>query len=289
MIYISQDDTYATLAYSISLLLGGVLSTWIADKFFQIPFKEKCAKLTFPVMLFVILAAIFWSLSTCFLFTSDAGRFPRYYGKMFTLSTLQLIGISWLTPIAEELIFRFSILSLLRGKSRDPLRNAGAVLITAILFTIPHLLAGTSALLDLFLFGCITGFILIRTSSIVYPICFHFVANLTTMLAYNKLSHATNKDWLWITLPLAVCFLGGMMIATARQESDTDESEENPSETAESEEITNTAIPEPSGSEKKKPTEPIQTSTDLDDEDGFDEFDEYENEYEDALDDTDDE
>lgn len=227
MIYVSQDDTFETLAYSISLLLGGVLSAWIADKFYKVPFKSQGGKLTFPVMLFVILAAIFWSLSACFLFTSDYGRFPRYYGKMFSLSALQLIGISWLTPIGEELIFRFSILNLLRGKKRDPLQNAGAVLLTAILFGIPHLLAGTTSILDLFLFGCITGFIMIRTRNIVYPICFHFISNLTTMIAYNKLSHATVKDWLWITLPLAVCFLGGMMIAAGKQEPDEDEQDDD--------------------------------------------------------------
>lgn len=229
MVHFSQDDTFETLAYSIAMLLGGVLSAWIADKFFKVSFKENCSssKLTFPVMLFVILAAIFWSLSACFLFTSDYGRFPRYYGKMFSLSVLQLIGISWLTPIGEELIYRFSILNFLRGKSRDPLRNAAAALITAFLFSLPHLIAGTAAFFDLFLFGCIAGFIMVRTKCIVYPICFHFVSNLTTMIAYNKLSHATVKDWLWVTLPLAVCFLGGMMIAASKQNTGDNDDKDN--------------------------------------------------------------
>ncbi len=298
MIHIGRDDTYATLAYSISLLLGGVLSAWIADKFFHIPFKDHCVKLTFPIMLAVVLTAIFWSLSTCFLFTSDMGRFPRYYGKMYTLSTLQLIGISWLTPIAEELIFRFSILNLLRGKSREPLRNACAVLVTAIAFTVPHLIAGTSAMLDLFLFGCIAGFILVRTNNIVYPICFHIVANLTAMVAYNKLSQVTVKDWLWITLPLAVCFLGGMMIATAKQEANQAKSDEDDDEDDEDDEEPDTrrdirnvhrtaAIP----SEKKKSTESITAYTkSTDDDDDFDDFEEFEEECcpvcEDTFDET---
>ena len=274
MIFMSQDDTFETLAFSISILLGGVLSAWIADKFFKVPFKEQCGKLAFPVMMFVLLAAVFWSLSGCFLFTSDFGRFPRYYGKMYPLSALQLFGISWLTPVGEELLFRFSILNLLRRKSKDPLRNAAAVLISAILFMMPHLIAGTAGLLDLFLFGAIAGFILVRTKSIAYPICFHLVANLTAMISYNKLSHAATKDWLWVTLPLAVCCLGGMMLAASKQEAEeeaeTPEAEEEPEEEEAEEEP---QAPVPAEPEKPDDDEPIRVYPEYVDYDEFDEDD----------------
>ena len=271
MVYMSQDDTFETLAYSISLLLGGVLSAWIADKFFKVPFKEQCRSLNFPVVMFVILAAVFWSLSTCFLFTTDSGRFPRYYGKMYPLSALQLFGISWLTPVGEELLFRFSILNLLRNKSRDPLRNAAALLITSILFMLPHLLAGTAGMLDLFLFGCITGFILLRTRSIAYPIFFHFVANLTAMIGYDKISHSDSKDWLWITLPLAVCCLGGMMIAASKQESEADDESEAEPEKPVPQVEPEPEAPIPAEPEEPEDEDPIQVYLDSQEYDEFDE------------------
>ena len=240
ILYISSDDTFETLAYSISLLLGGALAAWIADKFFKIPLKEYSGSLNAPVMLFVIMAAVFWSISTCFILGSVAlpasdleGKFPRYYGNMSALSALKVLGISWLTPVGEELLYRFSILNLLRRKRRDPLMNAGAVLITAILFMIPHLFTGKDTILDLFLFGCITGFILVRTHNIIYPICFHVVANLTNMLLYNKIMRSDSDDWLWVTLPLSVCFLGGMLFASRKleiEEEDEPEEEEKPAE-----------------------------------------------------------
>lgn len=273
MVYMSQDDTFETLAYSISLLLGGVLSAWIADKFFKVPFKEQCHSLNFPVMLFVILAAVFWSISACFLFTTDAGRFPRYYGKMYPLSVLQLFGISWLTPVGEELLFRFSILNLLRKRSRDPLRTAAALLISAILFMIPHLLAGTANMLDLFLFGCIAGFILIRTKSIAYPIFFHLIANLTAMIAYDKISHAENKDWLWITLPLAVCCLGGMMLTAAKVEAEDPEPEPEEPEPAEEPKAEAPVPAEPDEPDKTEDEDPIQVYLDSQEYDEFDEDD----------------
>lgn len=273
MIFMSQDDTFETLAFSISILLGGVLSAWIADKFFKVPFKDQCGKLAFPVMVFVLMAAVFWGLSCCFLFTSDSGRFPRYYGKMYPLSVLQLFGISWLTPVGEELTFRFSVLNLLRRKSRDPLRNAGAVLITAILSMIPHLLAGTAGVLDLFLFGCIAGFILVRTRSIAYPICFHLAANLTAMISYEKLSHAATKDWLWVTLPLAVCFLGGMMLAASKQQAEEEEEEKQESQTAaepeEPEEELEKSEPVVVKPEEPEDTDPIRAYLDSQEYDEF--------------------
>ena len=232
ILLVSRDDSFETLAYSIALLLGGALAAWIADKFYKIPLKEFCGTLNFPIMIFVIMAAVFWSISACFLFNGleIEGKFPRYYGNMSSLSALKVFGISWLTPVGEELLYRFSITNLIRRKRKEPMINAAAVVITAVLFMIPHLLAGTDSMLSLFLFGCITGFIVIETNNIIYPIVFHVISNLTSMLFFNKIAaHSQSNDWLWVTLPLALCFLGGMMFAALKlrpEEPDEEDSEE---------------------------------------------------------------
>ena len=257
ILYISMDDTFETLAYSISLLLGGALAAWIADKFYKISLKDYSGSLNATVMLFVIMAAIFWSISTCFLtdrFELD-GKFPRYYGNMSALSALKVFGISWLTPVGEELLYHFSILNLLRRKRKDPLVNAAAVLITSILFMIPHLLTGKDSLLSLLLFGCITGFILVRTHNIIYPIGFHLVANLTNMLLYDKIAQSDSNDWLWVTLPLSVCFLGGMLFAARKLDDEDDEPEEtdNSEEDADEEDDADAEAAEEDAAEAEAP------------------------------------
>lgn len=240
ILFMSRDDTFETLAYSIALLLGGALSAWIADKFYKIPLRDFCGTLNLPIMLFVIMAAVFWSISGCFLFYGSEleGKFPRYYGNMGALSALKIFGISWLTPVGEELLYRFSIMNLIRRKRKEPIVNASAVLLTSILFMIPHLLAGTDGMLSLFLFGCIAGFILVNTNNIIYPIVFHVISNLTNMLFYNKIAaHADSNDWLWVTLPLALCFLGGMMFAASRIAPDEPDEPDEPEASAEPEPV----------------------------------------------------
>lgn len=93
-------------------------------------------------------------------------------------------------PVCEEIIFR----GYLYGFAK---RFAGPVaggLFTTLIFATCH--ANVTALLPLFLFGCIAVYLYERTGSILAPIAMHCCFNSLTVLVHSR-ANATQTLWPW--------------------------------------------------------------------------------------------
>ena len=111
---------------------------------------------------------------------------------------IRLAGIGFGAALAEELLFRGVILTGLR-----PLGRGGALVVSALLFTVMHGLL----LPNYFVAGIVLGLAAMATRSILVPISIHLVHNVAALLLFNLTDIETLGDPLWIP--------GGILIPAA--------------------------------------------------------------------------
>ena len=102
---------------------------------------------------------------------------------------IRLAGIGVGAALSEELLFRGVILTGLR-----PLGRGGALVVSALLFTVMHGLL----LPNYFVAGLVLGLAAMATRSILVPISIHLFHNIAALLLFNLTDIASLGDPLWI-------------------------------------------------------------------------------------------
>ena len=111
---------------------------------------------------------------------------------------IRLAGIGFGAALAEEMLFRGVILTGLR-----PLGRGGALVVSALLFTVMHGLL----LPNYFVAGLVLGLAAMATRSILVPISIHLFHNVAALLLFNLTDIETLGDPLWIP--------GGILVPAA--------------------------------------------------------------------------
>lgn len=107
----------------------------------------------------------------------DEMRVGIYDGPIY----LQVINIVVLPPMVEELMFR----GLIYGRLRERLKVPSAVLVSALIFALAHM--NLVQIPYAFLLGILIAYIYEKTKSILFPMLFHFMSNLfSVVLTYFK-------------------------------------------------------------------------------------------------------
>lgn len=112
---------------------------------------------------------------------------------------IRLAGIGFGAALSEELLFRGVILTGLRSLGRG-----GAVLVSALLFTVMHGLL----LPNYFVAGVILGLAATATGSILIPISIHLFHNVASLLLFNLADLETLGDPLWTPPGILIPALG---------------------------------------------------------------------------------
>ena len=116
---------------------------------------------------------------------------------------IRLAGIGVGAAVSEELLFRGVILTGFR-----PLGRGGAILLSALLFTVMHGLL----LPNYFVAGIVLGLAAMATRSILIPISIHLVHNVAALLLFNLTDIETLGDPLWIPSGILVPAIGILAI-----------------------------------------------------------------------------
>ncbi len=125
---------------------------------------------------------------------------PTSWGTYF----LAILVLAIFPAIYEELIFRGVILQGLRSRFND----VSAVLLTSLMFAIMHL--NLQQLVYPFILGCIMGWVVLRTGSLVSSMLVHFINNflvVTISFLSNTTSFSMALPGKWWFYVLAVCLL----------------------------------------------------------------------------------
>ena len=116
---------------------------------------------------------------------------------------IRLAGIGFGAALSEELLFRGVILTGLR-----PLGRGGAIVVSALLFTVMHGLL----LPNYFVAGLVLGLAAMATRSILVPISIHLFHNIAALLLFNLTDIETLGDPLWIPSGILVPATGILAI-----------------------------------------------------------------------------
>ncbi|WNC69208.1 CPBP family glutamic-type intramembrane protease [Thalassotalea nanhaiensis] len=92
---------------------------------------------------------------------------------------LSILSVCIIAPIFEELVFRGFIFSKIE---RTRLRKSGAVVVTAIIFTLIHTQYEGIVLADLFVLSLLLSFIRLKTNNLKYCIAVHMLNNMISAL-----------------------------------------------------------------------------------------------------------
>ena len=140
-------------------------------------------------VLFVITAG-FILLSDCLTYLLGKPIVPQYQVDVYRTSVwpvVLFIAIVIAAPAIEEIFFRGF---LLEGFRQSRIGNSGAILLTALIWTIIHTQYGAYELTTIFIMGVLLGIIRLKTGSLLSCLLMHSIFNLvssieTAILVYH--------------------------------------------------------------------------------------------------------
>ena len=178
------------ITIGLSFIIGYLLTFKIFWKLnFDINKSLNIKNIDFKIIPYLILIVVglhlldrpFWDLERIWNylkyseFESDISSFSGFNPALL-YNTITILLIS---PILEELFFRKFLLQKLLEKNSQII----AIIISSLCFTIIHIETPMN-LIPTFIFGIISGLILIKTKRIIYSIILHFLVNLIVQSLY---------------------------------------------------------------------------------------------------------
>lgn len=180
---------------SLALLLGGILVVYVVNEKSGSRFKDFSTKVKSDITIIVILLAVFESYLSLFLFFGDRiGDKPEKLGLISLV--LQVIDSIIIFPIAEELIFRYGMLTLLFKVDDSKLKVIISVIFNSFLWTLMHCPNDWSRVGQLMISGSILGYIYYKCKNILYCIIYHVVTNIVLYYALYRLEIFIGKKYL---------------------------------------------------------------------------------------------
>lgn len=177
--------TGSELAEIISLplcyLLGGTICLLFATKGLKADTKRYFKRPDCLTLSLAALAGMGWSLADAYISNSKA--IHNAVGANITgTDKYEMLTTIIIAPVAEELIFRFGMLTMFliaAGKSRS--KAALGVVFTTLAWLFPHFPKNYVRMVDIIIVGILISLIYIASKNIFYCIAFHVGANLITM------------------------------------------------------------------------------------------------------------
>lgn len=193
-----SNTGYEGVIMNFCILAGAMLSLYVMKKQFGINIKDNAAKPPLKTSLFIVTTALLYEISA--LLTVYKPLTAAGHSEMEMSDIIEWISAIVIASAAEELTFRFGILSLLAGDKECFPKNAAAVILTSLIWSVIHFPNGLPRLFDLIFAGIILGYIFLKFGNIFLCILFHAVLNFAAGLPDNLF--AGREFILYISLPL---------------------------------------------------------------------------------------
>jgi len=160
-----------------------IVIPFIVCKFRKLPVRETLG-LTWPsckqALLWLSIYAVFAIINEYFYLQTEAFR-SRGWDSELSVVIIKSIGIILLAPVAEELIFRGLLFDRLSLMKTGPI---GAIVITAVFFTVAHYGYSVSDLSYILMLGLLLGIVRWRTGSVYLTIIMHMIANIISVVEF---------------------------------------------------------------------------------------------------------
>lgn len=200
-------------AVPVCYLSGGLLCAVLGKKMLNLDTGSCFRKPEPAAFALVIIAGLGWSLADIFI----ANRSAYMNSASAVTGTKELIEMGttvFICPVAEELIFRLGMMTvLLIGAGKSGFKKFAAAVISCAPWVFIHFPKTAVRAADIIAVGAVISLIYILSKNIVYCIAFHMAANFLTMLAVPFSRYLLAHEFLMIAgiLTAAVCLPAALM------------------------------------------------------------------------------
>lgn len=203
--FVFSDGKYLNIGMAIAMLLGGFLSIYVMKKEYHVNIKNYLRKPDTKTSLLVMATAVFYVITVMYVV-----YMPLMEGEteIDALKVVELTFFSIASPIGEELVFRFSMLTLLLIAAQNSrIKTVFSIVLVSVLWMMIHFSGNSLRSIDIIIVGMMLGFIFLKSKNIIYCIMFHITANVITY------SVAVFNQWflereyiLFISVPMFLLF-----------------------------------------------------------------------------------
>lgn len=194
------DEKYSGFIMNLSIFVGALLCVFVMKKQFSISIKDSLKKPELKETVLIISMALAYTAITAFTEYKDILDKPSDYRNSLT----DWIGSAFLAPVSEEIIFRFSMLTLLlisAGRGRKIV----SFILVSIMWTVIHFGGDLLRFIDIFIVGIIFGIIFSKSGNIIYCMIFHSIANVAIYMVSCYSDFIVDRTWLlYINIPLFI-------------------------------------------------------------------------------------
>lgn len=197
-------EKYSSFIMGLSMFVGAVLCIFVMKKQFDISVKDVFKKPETDELLLVISMSVIYTVITAL--TEYRSVLSEPSDERYSLT--DWIGSAFLAPVSEEIIFRFSMLTLLLMSAGRGKKIVSFILVSAI-WAVIHFSGTLPRFIDIFVVGIILGIIFCKSGNIIYCMIFHSIANIAIYIISCNSTFLADKIWLlYISIPLFLACMG---------------------------------------------------------------------------------
>jgi len=197
-------EKYSSIIMDLSVFVGAVLCILIMKKQFSISVKKVFKKPKVNLLVLSVVSAMIYTLITAF--TEYRSVLSKPSDERYSLT--EWIASAFLAPVSEEIIFRFSMLTLLLMSAGRSKKIVSFVLVSAM-WAVIHFGGTLSRFIDIFIVGIILSTIFTESGNIIYCMIFHSVANVSIYVISCNSTFLLHKDWLlYLSISLLLVCIG---------------------------------------------------------------------------------
>ena len=165
---------YIDLIRNFSVIIGGIFVIFLMKKEYKIDIKKYIYKPKVDILVILIFLSTFYEI--CHFYLNYRNDMEEHKYKVQEIIGVYSNAIG--APIAEELIYRFGILTiLLVASKKSRIKKAISLLFASIVFTLIHFPDTKSRLIELIVWAMIVSLIFIVFENIIYCMVYHMMSN----------------------------------------------------------------------------------------------------------------
>lgn len=197
-------EKYSSFIMGLSMFVGALLCIFVMKKQFNINAKDVFKMPKPDELLLVIAMSVIYTVITAL--TEYRSVLSEPSNERYSLT--DWIGSAFLAPVSEEIIFRFSMLTLLLISAGRGKKIVSFIMVSAI-WAVVHFVGTLPRFIDIFVVGIILGIIFCKSGNIIYCMIFHSIANIAIYIISCNSTFLVNKTWiLYISIPLFLMCMG---------------------------------------------------------------------------------
>ncbi|MDE6539794.1 MAG: CPBP family intramembrane metalloprotease [Ruminococcus sp.] len=200
-------EKYGSFIMDLSIFAGALLCVFVMKKQFNINAKDVFKMPKPDELLLVIAMSVIYTVIIALTEYREVLSEPS--DEIYNVT--DWIGTGLLAPVSEEIIFRFSMLTLLLMSAGFGKKIISFILVSVI-WAVIHFGGTLPRFIDIFIVGIILSIIFTKSGNIIYCMIFHSIANIVIYIISCNSTFFVDKIWLlYVSIPLFIACMATLV------------------------------------------------------------------------------